>query len=118
MKYKELDASPTNDFKVGDRVRVYGKGNEFVDGDVFGVGNPIIQVRHARSGQNDDYYDFWHWKACRKLEEAYQRKPRDWWIAFERREGDFFKIETNEPENIDRKIFEVVRVREVLEGDE
>ena len=102
MKYKELPAFETNEFKVGDLVKCYD--SEVSDD------NEIIEVIVADKIYLKNYTYSAHFKTCRKLEEI---KPREFWIVG--REDEFYVYE-NEPKDITlSEGFKKIRVREVLE---
>ena len=66
MKYKELPAFETNEFKVGDHVRLYGVSGSF-DGTITTVGKELIVIR-------GDVQLTGHFKQFRKLEEVTPRE--------------------------------------------
>jgi len=75
MKYKELPAFETNEFKVGDRIRAYGV---LVDGHIDDIVTGICKITkdHLMVDTIDNvYYSSPHFKQCRKLVEV---EPREW----------------------------------------
>ena len=70
MKYRELPASETNDFEVGDRVRVYNWASSLVI-KVEKVNDDWVE---SYTPADNNLYKF-HFKQCRKLVEE---KPRQW----------------------------------------
>lgn len=78
IKYKEIpidDNAGPEQFKVGDRVRVYFGTLSHADSFVIGMELPGVSsdaLMIAEAGQA-------HWKQCRKLEDV---KPREiWWCT-------------------------------------
>jgi len=89
----ECDAFTSNDFKVGDIVRIYD--------DVLRVGDYEVQeVWDDRVKSRRGPLQFWsHFKACRLLK---KRALREWMLTGQSHDGPFVVIP--------------VRVREVLDG--
>lgn len=73
IKYKELPAFETNEFKKGDRIKVYGiQDTNYIICVVEDSKEYVVSFQPSIKGQ---YYA--HFKQCRKLEEI---KPKEYWI--------------------------------------
>jgi hypothetical protein len=72
MKYKELPAFETNEFKVGDRVKVYMSPEPYI-GLITEIENDLLEVIAFYCNE----HTFEHFRQCRKLEEI---KPREFWV--------------------------------------
>lgn len=115
-KYKELPLFETNEFKVGDEVKVYDssmdKNKIYV---VQFVGPSLVQLQG---------YGFFNFQVCRKLEEI---KAREFWIPkdsldelFNRKFTDWYgreKLCDQYMTPIDRTKYnkDYIKVREVLD---
>lgn len=75
-EYQELPAFTSNDFKVGDMVRVYGADYIFIGRiDMHVVeGQDMI---HVQGKTEDSISDYFHFKQCRLLK---RRERRVWWV--------------------------------------
>lgn len=75
MKYIEFQAFDTNQFQVGDKVRVYHSPYNVTDATVTEVQGDALLARKDPSKKTQEI--FAHFKQCRRLEEM---KPREWLI--------------------------------------
>jgi hypothetical protein len=71
-KYKELPAFETNEFKVGDRVKVYMSPEPYI-GLITEIEDSFLKIEAVDYNE----HTFEHFKQCRKLEEI---KPREFWV--------------------------------------
>lgn len=100
-------------FKVGDRVRVYS-GNSSADGMIERIGGkyPVLVVKFKHCLLRDEF----HWKQCALLK---KREPREFWIS-ESPKG-FFALHMHGPWSAKSRFIPDstwFRVREVLgEGE-
>jgi len=102
MKYKELPAFETNEFKVGDKVKVYNSEGHFT---AF-VSEIMLNKEFLRLETRTLPV---HFKQCRKLEEI---KPREFWVDL--LENKLLPIEY-EKRNKDFSKSGYIKVREVIE---
>ncbi len=107
MKYKELDAFETNEFKRGDKVNIYNDGRVFIYF-VVNVRNDIVIAAYKVDISEAMTSEF-HFRQCRKLEEI---KPREWLV---RTDGQFSQFITSDLGMCPSKY--TFRVREILEGE-
>lgn len=114
-KYVEQPAFETNEFKAGDNVRIYIprsnspliKKSGVEDTEVMMIDGDYLLLKLTNHFTDDVKA---HFKACRLLKEV---KPREFWLDFdnntfyEHPHGSKFSVRLS-----------LIKVREVLEGDE
>lgn len=115
VKYKELPASETNTFLVGQKVKVY-HGHHHIQGNVNNVSGEFVYVTEDGfySAHSDSPF---HFRQCRKLEAI---QPKEFYIKITKRSNgqlDLLEVvPVNEAFNPKDKY---IKVREVLpEEDE
>jgi hypothetical protein len=115
MKYKELAAFKTNEFKVGDMVRVYDYfPYEALIVEMFndnGEGILKVQFEDPSSVKLRSTRGV-HFKQCRKLEEVI---PREFWINPDEK-NCAAKILTSEPDGVYAR-GPFIKVIEVMEDE-
>lgn len=110
-KYKELPAFETNEFKVGDLVKVY------VGTDIFQT--RVLEIRRDHfviiEDSEDRGYDIAHFKQCRKLEEI---KPREFNVIVTE-DGEIITAPSHALPNFtfNNKPVTYIKVREVLDDN-
>lgn len=99
MQYIEQPAFETNEFKMGDKVRIYVATNT-IDDEVLKLYDQFIVIDFA-----DGVQKHYHFKQCRLLK---KRETREWWLRTDQPVWTVWDHQT-------LATTEWIRVREVFE---
>lgn len=107
-RWKELPASETNDFRPGDRIRIYDH-SFIVEAEIDYAVNDLVAVKIKSMPLTEYRYSF---RQCRKLVEE---RPREWHVITN---GTAVVTIAADDKNPPPKGCEKIRVREVIEPED